>query len=71
MACDSGAYGIAAIFGLIQDLKLYTVVSTNPVILDLTKYSWTNSILTFGNVIVGSLPDSLLLRPFKTLSPIL
>jgi len=24
-ACDSQAYGIAAIFGLIQDLKLYTV----------------------------------------------
>ncbi|EXJ53447.1 uncharacterized protein A1O5_13315 [Cladophialophora psammophila CBS 110553] len=50
-SCDSQAYGVAAIFGLIQDLKLYTIISTNPVILSLTKYSWTNSILTFGSLI--------------------
>ncbi|OQV01840.1 hypothetical protein CLAIMM_07131 [Cladophialophora immunda] len=50
-SCDSGTYGVAAIFGLIQDLKLYTITSLNPLTMDLTKYSWTNSIGTFGNLI--------------------
>ncbi|KIX95107.1 uncharacterized protein Z520_09023 [Fonsecaea multimorphosa CBS 102226] len=59
MACDSGAYGIAAIFGLITDLKLYTIVSVNPPVLSLTKYSWTNSILTFA-ALVGQYPLLLL-----------
>ncbi|KIW93704.1 uncharacterized protein Z519_05018 [Cladophialophora bantiana CBS 173.52] len=30
ISCDSQAFGVAAIFGLIQDLKLYTIISTNP-----------------------------------------
>ncbi|OAL26720.1 hypothetical protein AYO22_04073 [Fonsecaea multimorphosa] len=58
-ACDSGTYGIAAIFGMIQDLKLYTVKSIDPVVLDLTRYSWSNSILTFG-LLAGQYPLLLL-----------
>lgn len=43
---------MAAIFGMIQDLKLYTIISLDPLVTDLTKYSWTSAILAFGNLIV-------------------
>ncbi|OAP56497.1 hypothetical protein AYL99_09676 [Fonsecaea erecta] len=57
--CDSGTYGIAAIFGMIRDLKLYTIENPETGQLDLTRYSWSNSILTFG-LLLGQYPLLLL-----------
>lgn len=50
---DSGAYGVAALFGMIQDLGLYDLISVNPPVLDLTKFSWSSSITFFGGMVVS------------------
>lgn len=48
---DAQAYGMAAIFGLIQDLKLYVAsISNGQIVLDLTKYQWSNSIANCGSM---------------------
>lgn len=52
---DSQGFGIAALFGMIQNLGLYTVVSINPLITSTNKYSWCVSIPAFGSVVVRSL----------------
>ena len=50
---DSGAYGVAALFNMIQDLKLYKLISIDPLVLDLTKFSWSSSITFFGGMVVS------------------
>jgi len=48
---DAQAYGMAAIFGLIQDLKLFVAtISDGKIVLDLTKYQWSNSITNCGSM---------------------
>lgn len=47
---DTQSYGFAAIFGLIQDLKLYEFTAQG---LSLTKYQWTSSIANFGSMFVS------------------
>lgn len=47
---DTQSYGVAAIFGLIQDLKLYSF--TPDFHLDLHKYQWSTSIANFGSMFV-------------------
>lgn len=48
---DTQSYGVAAIFGLIKDLKLYTLSSDFE--LSLTKYQWSTSVANFGSMFVG------------------
>jgi MFS transporter, ACS family, allantoate permease len=57
---DAQAYGMAAIFGLIQDLKLFVAtISDGKIVLDLTKYQWSNSITNCGSMFVStSFPDT-------------
>ena len=61
---DNQAYGFAALFGLVQDLKLYTLkVVAGNVVLDTSKYSFSAAIATLGAVAVSghsSLQDKLL-----------
>lgn len=52
---DSQAYGVAAIFGMIQDLKLYSIISLDPPVESLTKYSWTTTAQVFGGLAVSYL----------------
>ncbi len=47
---DTQSYGVAAIFGLIQDLKLYTITHTG---LSLVKYQWSTSVANFGSMVVS------------------
>lgn len=50
---DSQAYGFAALFGLVADLKLYTIKLVGGAIsLDLTKYSLTAGIASLGAAVV-------------------
>lgn len=58
MYMDTQCFGIAAIFGMIQDLGLYKIVSTNPVITSTTKFSWASSIPNWGSLIVGIVHSS-------------
>lgn len=51
---DSQAYGSSAIFGIIEDLKLFTVVSTDPLVTETSRYSWGSSITSFGSISVSS-----------------
>jgi ACS family allantoate permease-like MFS transporter len=57
---DAQAYGMAAIFGLIQDLKLFVAtISDGKIVLDLTKYQWSNSITNCGSMFVSAgFPDT-------------
>ncbi|KAF2162953.1 hypothetical protein M409DRAFT_26805 [Zasmidium cellare ATCC 36951] len=49
---DTQAYGFAALFGLVQDLKLYAlkVAGDGQVTIDLSKYSFSSSITNLGAV---------------------
>lgn len=47
---DVASYGVAAIFGLIQDLGLYSLTSTGQ--LNLFKYQWSASIANLGSLVV-------------------
>ena len=53
---DSQVFGIGAIFNMVQDLKLYDLISLDPLILDLTKYSWAAALPNFGALLVSQLP---------------
>lgn len=61
---DAQAYGFAALFGLVQDLKLYAfkVVSGQPA-LDLSKYSLSASMANLGAV-AGTFPETFLCSIF-------
>ncbi|KAI3026340.1 hypothetical protein CBS147347_4997 [Aspergillus niger] len=48
---DSQAFSIAALFGLVEDLGLYEIISISPLTLDLNRYSWASSIVYFGGLI--------------------
>lgn len=53
---DVQAYGMAAIFGLIQDLKLFVAtISDGKIVLGLTKYQWSNSIVNCGSMFVSNM----------------
>ncbi|PMD31885.1 MFS general substrate transporter [Hyaloscypha variabilis F] len=45
---DTQSYGVAAIFGLIKDLKLYTITSDFQ--LNLSKYQWSTSVANLGSM---------------------
>jgi hypothetical protein len=47
---DTQSYGVAAIFGLIKDLKLYRV--TSDFHLDLNKYQFSTSVANLGSMFV-------------------
>tara|TARA_R110002060_G_scaffold35765_1_gene46671 strand:+ start:1490 stop:1720 length:231 start_codon:yes stop_codon:yes gene_type:complete len=49
---DSQAFGLAALFGMIKDLNLFTIVSIDPLVTSTNKFSWCASIPAFGSVIV-------------------
>ena len=55
---DSQAYGSSAIFGMIEDLNLFTVVSTDPLITETSRYSWGSSITSFGSISVSPVPPT-------------
>jgi len=48
---DTQSYGVAAIFGLIKDLKLYSI--TSDFHLNLSKYQWSTSIANLGSMFVS------------------
>ncbi|GKZ81417.1 hypothetical protein AnigIFM56816_005936 [Aspergillus niger] len=48
---DSQAFSIAALFGMVEDLGLYEIISISPLSLDLNRYSWASSIVYFGGLI--------------------
>ncbi|KAL4870405.1 hypothetical protein BDV12DRAFT_195345 [Aspergillus spectabilis] len=48
---DSATYGVAAIFGLVEDLHLYDVKSLSPLVISTTKYSWSSSIPVLATLI--------------------
>lgn len=52
---DEQAIGIAAIFGFVQDLGLYSIVSLTPLKITTVQYSWVVSIMYYG-VLVGQYP---------------
>ena len=47
---DTQSYGVAAIFGLIKDLKLYRI--TSDFHLDLNKYQFSTSVANLGSMFV-------------------
>jgi ACS family allantoate permease-like MFS transporter len=47
---DTQSYGVAAIFGLVTDLKLYSI--TNDFHLDLNKYQLSKSVANLGSMFV-------------------
>ena len=50
---DSGAFGFAALFGLVKDLKLYTVQIVNGEQTQNTdRYSWAAAIYNLGSAAV-------------------
>lgn len=55
---DTQAYGIAAIFKMIQDLKLYSIIFTDSVaagyILDLNKYQLSTIMAALGSLVVSA-----------------
>jgi hypothetical protein len=59
---DTQSYGVAAIFGLIKDLKLYTITSDFQ--LNLSKYQWSTSVANLGSMFVclcgGMCPETVL-----------
>ncbi|GLA33568.1 hypothetical protein AnigIFM63309_000399 [Aspergillus niger] len=48
---DSQAFSIAALFGMVEDLGLYEIITISPLSLDLNRYSWASSIVYFGGLI--------------------
>ncbi|GLA12620.1 hypothetical protein AnigIFM62618_008568 [Aspergillus niger] len=48
---DSQAFSIAALFGMVEDLGLYEILSISPLTLGLNRYSWASSIVYFGGLI--------------------
>lgn len=50
---DGRAYGFAALFGLVQDLKLFTAhITDGQVMLDTTKYQLSSGIVFLGGAAV-------------------
>jgi hypothetical protein len=51
---DSQAYGFAALFGLIQDLELYSATLVNgAVVVDTAKYQLTAGMASLGAAVVS------------------
>lgn len=52
---DGQAYGFAALFGLVKDLKLFTETIVNgEVVMDTTKYQLSAGILSLGAAVVST-----------------
>ena len=46
---ETQAYGFAALFGLVEDLKLYSLSIVNgQAVIDTSKYQWTAAIVALG-----------------------
>ena len=50
---DAQCFGVGALFGMIQDLGLYEVVSVEPLVTSTDKYSWASAITAFGSLVVS------------------
>ncbi|KFY80349.1 hypothetical protein V499_00785 [Pseudogymnoascus sp. VKM F-103] len=57
---DGQAYGFAALFGLVEDLKLFTAtVVDGHIVLDTSKYQFTSAITSLGGAAVSTISASL------------
>lgn len=60
---DSQAYGFAALFGLVKDLKLFTETIVNgEVVMDTTKYQLSAGIVSLGAAVVSIWSYLLMIR---------